>query len=171
MYTILKQQQKGFSLIEFLLYMSLSMVMLALLGGIGINVLQSKEKDKALEEIQYSVPYVMMILGTRIEQAEQVILPEVGEVSSTLSLQTRNPDTNPTTFDVFEGKVRMQEGEHEPVIISTSGILVENLAFVPIGESEVTGIQIQIKVSPRAREGQPESLTSFEFNSMTSIRK
>lgn len=124
-----KKKQAGFTLVEILLYLALSVVMVALVGGIGVNVLQSSLNSRAEEKLQYNNQFVTEKLFRLISEAEAVQTPEPTTASSTLSLIMVDPEKNPTIIDVVAGRLRLQEGLAEPVFLSGSDIIVTEAEF------------------------------------------
>ena len=74
-----KTNQLGFTLIEILLYLTLSSIMVALIGGIGVNVLSGLTNAKAEEDLQYNAQFVIEKVRTYILAADIIGNPEVGE--------------------------------------------------------------------------------------------
>jgi hypothetical protein len=126
----------GFTLIEFQLYLFLLVVMLALLGGLGIHVLESRSKAHTLEEINYSAQFVFGKLNESVTKAEAILEPAPNESSNVLSLQMSDPDKNPTTFTVIDGVVTLTQGVDDPVIISSGAVFVTELSFINTSFSE-----------------------------------
>lgn len=119
----------GFTLIELLLYLSLCVIMLAVLGGIGINVLSSRVKAHAYEEMHYNAQFLTEKITSVIASASAINQPEANATSSTLSLVMDDPSKNPTVIDSIDGSVRIQEGTDPAMILSGDGVVVSTLQF------------------------------------------
>lgn len=129
MKNIMQNNQTGFTLIEILLYLSLSVVMVSLIGGIGVNVLSGMASAKVEEELQYNAQFVTEKIRATVSEAESIDSPSAGATSSVLSLTMSDPKKTPTVIDVFGGSVRLQQGEGEAQILSGNGILVSDIEF------------------------------------------
>lgn len=123
------QKKRGFTLIEFQLYLFLLVTMLAILSGIGISVLESRSKAQTLEEINYNTQFIFEKVTTAVAGAEGVVSPPAGEASTTLTLQMSDPAKNPTVIVLSDTGVLMTEGAGESVQLSTDTIEVTELTF------------------------------------------
>lgn len=142
------KKTKGFTLIELLLYLSLAMAMLAVLGGIGINVLSSRVKAHSFEQIHYNAVYLSEVLTQKIEQASAVAVPAELATSSSLSLTMDDAVKNPTVFDLQDGQVTMQEGSALPVVISNDDVAVSELLFTNLrqGGDDTGFVRVQMHI-------------------------
>jgi Tfp pilus assembly protein PilW len=165
MYFNFLKTAKGFTLIELLLYLSLAMVMLAVLGGIGINVLSSRVKAHSFEQIHYNAVYLSEMLTQSLEQARAITVPSEFTTSSVLSLTMEEEDKDPTVFALQNGQVSMQEGANAPVILSNDDVIVSELVFTNLHEDAEAGfvrIEMQIEsVNPQQRNMYSASSTFY----------
>lgn len=127
-----KKCQRGFTLIELLLYISMAVLMLAFLGGIGVHVLSSRVKAHAQEELLYNAQFITQKLQGEISSASAITLPVQGATGVILSLVQNDTEGTPLLFEVVDGRLRMQEGVSEPVFISTEDMVVESLEFANV---------------------------------------
>jgi hypothetical protein len=121
--------QKGFTLIEILLYLSLSIVMVALIGGIGVNVLTGLTGSKAEEELQYNAQFVTEKIHAIVSAAKNIELPSARETSPGLILRMNDPKKDPTVIDVVDGRIRVKEGESDPWLLSGKRLIVLTPVF------------------------------------------
>jgi type II secretory pathway pseudopilin PulG len=129
---IIKNGQSGFTLIEVLLYLGLSILMTSLVSGIGINVLTSLVNVKAESELQYNSQFINEKIRPYITEAKGIELPLVGATSSVLVLSMDNQDKNPTTIDIFDGRLRVREGDDEFEFFSGENILLSDIEFTNV---------------------------------------
>jgi hypothetical protein len=120
---------KGFTLIELLLYLSLALIMLAVLSGIGANVLESRLKARTHEEVQYTGQFVFERISSAIEGAKDILSPSVGESGFTLVLEMEDPEKDPTVIRFENESITLQEGEEEPVTLIGNAVAVPLLEF------------------------------------------
>ncbi len=118
---------QGFTLIEILLYLSLSVIMIALIGGIGVNILRGRVNVKIQEELQYNAQFLTEKLQTLILEAEAIQVPVAYSTSSSLSLVMKDGAKNPTIIDVADGQLRIKEGDNNPVILSGKDIIISDM--------------------------------------------
>lgn len=149
----LRQENKGFTLIEFQLYLFLLVTMLTLLGGIGISVLESKSKAKTLEDINYTAPLVFEILESTVARATAINEPATAEVATSLSLEMPDPDKNPTIFELVDEKVFITEGSREPVALSPDSLTVTGLSFINTTASDrFDTVRVELRIDGYGKE-------------------
>lgn len=122
----------GFTLIEFLLYMALSVTMIVLIGSIGITVIQGNIKARAQEEVRYNAEFIIETILATAREAESADGPLVGASSTVLTLTREDPAKNPTMFGVQSGRVYIREGAEEPVLVSGEDTVVTALTFTNV---------------------------------------
>jgi type II secretory pathway pseudopilin PulG len=85
-----KQKYKsssGFSLVELLLYMGLSLILLAIISGLFISMLQTRSESMKTSSLEREGRYILARLSYDIYSAQDIIEPAlVGETSTTLQL-------------------------------------------------------------------------------------
>jgi Tfp pilus assembly protein PilW len=69
----LKNTQKGFTLIEFIVYFAMTLIMLGIIAQITLNLLDSKEKIKAYEEVGRSGRNALNAITEAISESESVL--------------------------------------------------------------------------------------------------
>ena len=117
------KRQKGFTIIEILLYMCLSVVMVTLIGGVGVNVLSSITSAQVEEDLQYNALFVTEKIRTYIYNSEGIETPLVTGTSSRIALTMNDPLKNPTIIETIEGSIFVQEGNREPQILTGRNII------------------------------------------------
>lgn len=125
----MKKKQKGFTLIEILLYLAISVVMVVLIGSVGVNVLTTLASVHTEEELQYNSQFITEKIRTIVNDAETIGIPTSGATSSVLSLTMSDPAKNPTIIDVVDGRLRMQEGSDTPQFLSGQNVVVSAVTF------------------------------------------
>jgi Tfp pilus assembly protein PilW len=65
--------QKGFTLVEFILYFAMTLIMLGVITQITLNLLDSKEKIKAYEEVSRSGRNALNAITEAISEAEEIL--------------------------------------------------------------------------------------------------
>ncbi len=139
----------GFTLLEFLLYMSLfSLLLFGLTALFGI-VLQSRAKYQSISEVEQSGAQAMRIITQYVRLSTGISAPLIGTTSTTLVLSMVSSTINPTVFDMSGGRLRMQQGSGSVMALtSAQQVLVSSLSFANYGQSGTTGsIRIQFDIS------------------------
>lgn len=159
--------QNGSTLVEFILYIGLSMMMVVLFSGVAIGVLESKERTGLLAEINYNSTLVSNKIVTAVKEAEAISLPASGSPTDTLSLQTTNPDTNQTIFYLSEGGLFMKEGIDEARRLTTSSVVVTNLVFEYTSyENTPASVQVDMNIAAATNLS-----TEYKFKTDVQTRK
>src|SRR3990167_10750024 len=156
--------QRGFTLIEILLYMALSTILVVLIGGIGANVFSGFVKVKAAEELRYNTQFVTEKIRSLVSQAESISVPVAGESSTSLTLRVSDVSKDPTIIDVSDGRVMLLEGEGEPQYISGTNVDVFGVEFSNVTYDEGVGsLQVILQMGLR----NPEDRTVYFASSTT----
>lgn len=140
----------GFTLIESLLYIGIASVLIVLLGGIGVNVLESKIRAQALEEVHYNAEFIIDHITRSINQAEHINTPLPQTSGSLLSLEMLDSEKNPTVIDIDGGRVRLQEGADEPMYLSGKRVYISTLQFLNVTQEGGEG---SVRITFTAEEG------------------
>lgn len=161
---ISQKNKAGFTLIELLLYTALTIVMIALLGGIGVSVLESRTKAHALEEVHYTAQFVFEKITASIQSAESVNGLEPQATGTVLSLEMADQSKNPTVFELHEGGVLFTEGTQNPVMLSTSGVLITDLIFTNVSAlSSSPSIRVELRTDAYNGEGRRAFDIDYSF--------
>jgi type II secretory pathway pseudopilin PulG len=160
-------QTRGFTLIEILLYLALVMIMLAVLGAIGIDVLGSRAKATAQQEMHYASVFAHEKLRNAIAGSQTIVSPTLGGVGSELVLSMSAPEHDPTIFSVVEGVLYMQEGVSEPHAVTPAAIVVSKVQFSNVGDEAVRSAMHLDAHNPHMRSSYAASST---FYSTTRLR-
>lgn len=131
---------KGFTLIEVMLYVAISAGMLFAVASLYQLINEHKAANYAESRVNQSGMNALRVLSDALRRAESVYQPTHEEITDILILTMEDPALNPTTFALSEGTIVMQEGEEEPVPITSSDVDVyyvqfENLSTTDISDS------------------------------------
>lgn len=168
---VMKKKQKGFTLIETLLYLALSVIMVALIGGIGVNVLTTLASAKAEEELQYNAQFITEKIRMLVSEAEGIDAPLSGATSTVLSLAMSNSAKNPTTIEVVDGRVFIQEGSETPQVLSGSSVVVSALTFSNVTNAGGVGaVRIGFDMGLQNADIRPASRTSTSIYTTVNLQ-
>jgi len=154
-----ESKNKGFTLIEFLVYTIILAVLINIIGSVALNIFQSGAKSNTIQEVSHNGRFALQKIGQAINGAKDVILPETQGTS--LVLESAEEDKNPTVFDVFENTLRMKEGNKEFVELTSSEVNVENILFKRIASDGLDSVKIEMDIS---FDNQKE-LSEYDFES------
>ncbi len=139
MLTRIQKQHIGFTLIESLLYLGIASVLIVLLGGIGVNVLESRVRAQALEEVHYNAEFVIDHITRSIQNADHINSPLPQVSASVLSLEMIDTAKNPTVIDIDGGRIRLREGSDEPWYLSGNRVYISALDFINVTQGNGEG--------------------------------
>ncbi len=148
----------GFTLVEALLYIAISSVLLVVITNLGYNVFINRQKVLAGEEIIENANFVFAKIGYNIRKAKSVILPL--SAGDELSLETKNPELNPTRFYLDGAAMFFAQGIGSGAALTTNAIEITDLNFVKLTNNQ-TGISIKINIElSSSRSGTRLSFTT-----------
>ena len=150
----------GFTLFEFLVYITILAIVIAAIAGVASNVFQVGARTHAIQEVTHNARFAMQKMGQAIKSAEAIAFPETqGDL---LILEFENQEKNPVIFDVFEKTLRIKQGNKEYVGLTTSKVNVDIIKFKKVSYSSgLDSIKIEMDVS----FNNPRELLEYDFNS------
>lgn len=122
-----KQKKTGFTLIEILLYMALTVTMVSLLGRVGVFVLENRTRALAQEEMQYGAQFAFEIMKRAIHNAQGE--PVIDNEGSRLTLSMVDAAQHPTVFELYEGRILQSQGGGEAEAITPQAVAITELSF------------------------------------------
>ncbi|MEK9175007.1 MAG: hypothetical protein AAB795_00270 [Patescibacteria group bacterium] len=158
--------KKGFTLVEFILYISIVGVILVSFMYYMIDISSSSTKSDAFAEVGYNGRVAMEKISREIRNAVDI---NVGaSVFDThpgaLSLTTSNPNTNPTTINLSGAVLQIKRGAGPVLPLTTSKVEITKLIFSNLSQSGTPG---NIKILLTIRYKNPQNID--EFNASTTL--
>lgn len=167
----LRNNYKGFSLIELVVYIGLVSIMLLGIASFAKTILQTRAKNQVILEVEQQGIQVMQILSQTIRNAESIVFPSSGSNANTLTLNLANPSANPTTFSFSNGFINIQEGGALPINLINSRVEVQNLIFENLSRLDTSGIiKFSFVLNYNNQSGRPEYNYSKTFYGSASLR-
>lgn len=154
----MKLQQKGFTLIEFLIYMGIFSILLLVLTGVFVSMLEIKAESEATSSVTQDGRYIIEKLKYGFARASSVTTPaSLGGSGSTLTFVA---DGITYTYALSSGNLQLTENTGT-YTMNSSETTLSSITFQRIGNS---GGKDTIKVtfiinSKTARKGGVESRT------------
>lgn len=106
---IISKKEKGFSLVEVLIYIAVAATLLMVATGFIREILKVRNKVTILSKVEQSARFAMNRMVTEIRFAESVeVLDE-----NTLRLSVSDPERDPVLFDLADGVLYVREGASE----------------------------------------------------------
>lgn len=167
-----KNNQKGFTLIEILLYIGLAALLLASISAFFSLIIRSRVKSQTVSEVEQQGTQIMQIITQTIRSAENINSPSAGSSSSSLSLDAAGSGADPTIFDTDSGTARIKEGSGSVVSLNNSRIQISNLDFSNLSHSGTPGsIKVRFTLTHQNPGGRNEYDYSKTFYGTASLRQ
>src|SRR3989344_4634162 len=120
---------KGFTLIEMLLYSALLVVLWGGLIGLGFSVVRSDAQLINRQEIFENERFMISKVSCALKGATDINSPTGGGSGTILSVDTASTSYNPYVFDVSNGVFRLSVNNNAPVSITNSLVKVSSVTF------------------------------------------
>lgn len=158
---VLSPHVKGFSLIEMILYVSISSILLFSLTSFLIFLFSSRVKNQSIADVNQEGTHVMQLMTQTIRNSRSINSPALGTVGSSLSLTVADPLLSPTVFDVSSGTLRITEGSYAPIALTNSHVIVSSTTFQNVSSTSSTDriIKIQFTID----HVNPTSVHEYKF--------
>lgn len=161
----IQKKIQGFTLIEIVLYLSISTVMVVLLGGIGVHALSNIEYTKSQEEIQYNAQFMTETIQKIVLDAETIQTPVSRATSSKLILITNDASKNPISIEVVDGALLLQQGSGASETLSGESMYVKAIEFSNVSPpgSDTSSLRVRLTLDLSHSGGLviPDRETSF----------
>ncbi|MDQ5962392.1 MAG: hypothetical protein QG653_199 [Patescibacteria group bacterium] len=155
-------KNKGFSLVETLLYVTLVSIVLFSVVLLLSFLTSTRVKNATIYDVNSQGTYVMHVIVNTVRNAESIDFPTASATSSILSLTVSDGMLSPTVFDVSSGTLRIKEGASNPIPITNSHVTVSSLVFQTIAPT--SSIDKTVKVSFTISYNNPNNRNEMEFS-------
>jgi type II secretory pathway pseudopilin PulG len=166
------QSQKGFTLVELILYVSICSILLLTISSFLSFLLGARVRSQAITEVNQQGFQVMSMITQTIRNGRSVQVPSMGTSSSTLSITTLNALLNPTVFNLSRTTLQVKEGSKMALPLTNSRIRVSGLTFenVSSGSSTEKIIRISYTIDYINPAGRSEYAFTKAFTGSATIR-
>lgn len=163
--------QKGFTLIEALLYLGLAAIMLFVVALFFQTVLSSRIKNQAIAEVEQHGLQVMHVITQAARNAEAITSPTQGVSASSSTLDVVTAANDPTVFDLASSTIRITEGAGSVVSLTNSRVTASALTFQNLSRTSTPGtLRIQFTLTHVNPSGRNEYEYSKTFYGSASLR-
>lgn len=165
------KNRKGFTLVELILYVSVSTLVTLAASGLIILIIQARVKSQTVAEVEQVGSQVMNLITQTARNSPQINSPLSGGTSSVLSLANQSSTKNPTIFDVQSSTIRITEGASSPVPLTSSRLLASSLLFQNLSRANTSGtMRIQFTLTRENLGGRNEYDYVKNFYGSATIR-
>jgi Tfp pilus assembly protein PilW len=163
--------RKGFTLIEFLLYISITSVILTSLSVFLAMTLQSRTKNQTIAEVEQSGAQILSLITQTVRNSQGINSPVAGANSTSLSLDVIDVNQNPTVFSLSGSSFQVVENA-TVTPLSYSRVVVSNLNFSNFSRGNTPGtIQIEFTLTRENPSGRNEFDYQKTFIGSAGLRK
>ena len=164
-------KNRGYTLIELLLYSSVMIVIFLAISTFFVITLQSRAKNEAIMEVEQQGMQIMQLITQTIRNSEGINSPAQASSSSSLSLDVVDVAKDPTVFDLNGGVVYIKEGSGQLVSLNSSVVTASNLNFSNLSRPSTNGIiWVQFTLSCLNPQGKAEYDYTKTFYGSASLR-
>jgi hypothetical protein len=157
---------KGFTLVEFLLYIGIFIMIFVFTMGFFWNIIFGNIKETNYQEVQQTGRFVLLKITQETKKAILINSPAFGFSSSTLSLSMKNSSLNPTVLDSFNGKIRIKIGNSIYYDLTSNRVKITNLKFTNVSYPLTPGT---IKIEMTLESVDPKYKNSINLESTVSL--
>ena len=167
------KQNSGYTLLELLLYISVSAVMLLAISLTLSTFLEAKIKNQTVSEIDGEGTQVMQLMTQTIRNATAINSPALGTNDNALSLTVTDPAKSPTLLNLLGTEIEMTEGANPSIsLTNTLQSIASNLTFENLSRVGTTGtIAISFTLSHINPSGRNEYNYSRTFYGSATLRQ
>lgn len=130
---------KGFTLIETLLYVAIVPFILASAIGLFYFVTQSQIKNQVINEVNQQGEIIVDNINKNIQSSTIINSPNQSNTSPNLSLQNSNPSLNPTLYSFNSNTLSLTEGPNPSQTMHNNRIRVDNIEFKNLSRPNTSG--------------------------------
>lgn len=139
-----KKKNFGFTLIELLVYLSLVTGILITATTFAWNIIGSRTKAFAVEEVEQNGRLIMERLTRDLHQAVKANEPQPGLGSDKLSLAMRDKAADPIVYYVKEGQLFISQADSQPQALSSKEVVISKLIFTNLSSANAKSRNIKI---------------------------
>ena len=165
-----RQSQRGFSLVEMLVYIGILVFMLAIVIEVVLSIGGSDKIIRAHRNIDTSATLALDRIGREARGADSIVVASsvLGSNPGRLVLMTQNGSGTPRTveFYVSGGQLILRENGVDTGALTASDATVSNLVFRRFASSTVEGIRTEMSLT----SGTTSNFMSETFYSSVLLR-
>jgi Tfp pilus assembly protein PilW len=165
-------KQKGFTLLELLLYIATSAAILLVISGFLSVLLKARIKNQTVSDVEMQGQAVMRLMTQTIRNSSAINSPANGVSASSISLNTYVPAQNPTIFDLSGGVLQIKEGVGAVIPLTNSRVTVSGVTFHNLSRVGSPGtVHLQFTLTRVNVSGRNEYTYTKTFTGSASLRQ
>lgn len=139
--------QKGSTLVELLLYISIASTILLSLSAFVSTAYSARAERASRLEVEQQAELILERIASITRYADNIVQPSTGTESARLELSAYDSTKNPTSIYLNAENIFIKEGSSNEVQLNNSDIEITGLKFTNnSGENTPGIIKIELKV-------------------------
>jgi len=165
------ETNKGFTLIELIIYIGLVSIMLLGIASFAKIILQNRARNQVITEVEQQGVQIAQILTYTIRNAKNIIQPTPSNTNNNLILDVFDASKDPTTFSLDGNIINIKEGAGSQINLNNSRVEVQDLTFQNLSRSDTPGIiKFSFALNYNNQSGRSEYNYSKTFYGSISLR-
>lgn len=152
--------QRGYTLIELLLYVGIVGTLLVGMSTFFATVAEARIKNQTISEVDQQGTAVMQYLSQTIRNATSITSPAAGASGASLTLVVPTGALSPTVFSLSSSVLRVQEGAGATVALTGGKVQITNLTFTNLTRSGTSGV---VQISMTLSRVNPSNLNAYDY--------
>lgn len=153
-------KQRGFTLLELLLYVSImGMVMLATVTFFG-TVTSARVKNQSIAEVNDQGVQAMDLMLQIIRNASSITTPAAAGSGASLTLVVPTSSLSPTIFNLSGTALQIKEGAATAVSVTSSDVQITSITFKNLTRAGTKGI---VQVSFVMKHYNPDNHNEYDY--------
>jgi len=161
--------QKGFTLLEFVIYITLVVGILVTATTFAWNIVNSRTKAFAIQEVQQNGRFIMNKIAQEVRGAQDITTPVIGVPGDTLEVVVRDVAKDPIIFSLSDGKLSMSAAGGTTYNLHSGAITVSALQFTNVSSTDDASRNVQVQVTLEYKNPENRSEREFSETFMTTI--
>ncbi len=124
-----KNKQRGFTLIETIIYAALISVIIGMTVVAVYQIIQFSDSLNKKNIVEEEANFILRKIGWALAGTPSINSPVSGTTSTVISINKINYSANPIIFDLNSQNLRIKKGGSEPVVLNSQNVAVNNVVF------------------------------------------
>ena len=169
---IFPTNQKGYTLIELLLYVAIAgSLLLAVTLFMGLST-DARVKNQSIAEVNQQGVAAMNLITQTVRNADSITSPAAAATGAQLTVSVPTASLSPTVFSLSGTTMQIKEGTAAAIPITNNKVEISSLTVKNLTRASTPGtVQISFIVSRVNSTGRNEYSYQKTFTSTASIRQ
>ena len=163
----IKNNQRGFTLVELLLYTVIAAGLLLSITTLISLLIQSRVKNQTMSTVEQQGTQVLQIISQEIRNAKLVSSPTLGNTTSNLQLQNQN---NESIIISLSSSTLYYSKSGQVITLTPLNIEVDNFSVTNLGPDQHNSLKLQFDLKNKNLSGRSEYNYNQTFYGTANLR-